>query len=97
MAEDSLEPLVTQCPTCRTRFRATEVQLGEIDMRLDNSKIAGGIVIAMPNESRAQPAFGIGLALDQINVDAYMPVASAETAEQPADGEGGGNRRLGGR
>lgn len=28
MAEDSLEPLVTQCPTCRTRFRVTEVQLG---------------------------------------------------------------------
>ncbi len=24
----SLEPLVTQCPTCRTRFRVTEVQLG---------------------------------------------------------------------
>jgi predicted Zn finger-like uncharacterized protein len=28
VAEDSLEPLVTQCPTCRTRFRVTEVQLG---------------------------------------------------------------------
>jgi hypothetical protein len=75
----------------RVTATPTEVQLGEIDMRLDSSKIAGGIVIAMPNESRTQPAFGIGLALDQINVDAYMPVASAETTEQPADGEGGGN------
>lgn len=27
MAEDSLEPLITQCPTCRTRFRVTESQL----------------------------------------------------------------------
>jgi hypothetical protein len=76
----------------RVTATPTEVQLGEIDMRLDSSKIAGGIVIAMPNETRAQPAFGIGLALDQINVDAYMPVASAETAEQPAaDGEGSDN------
>ncbi len=27
MAEDALEPLITQCPTCRTRFRVTESQL----------------------------------------------------------------------
>ena len=27
MAEESLEPLITQCPTCRTRFRVTEAQL----------------------------------------------------------------------
>jgi predicted Zn finger-like uncharacterized protein len=27
VAEDSLEPLITQCPTCRTRFRVTELQL----------------------------------------------------------------------
>jgi predicted Zn finger-like uncharacterized protein len=27
VAEDSLEPLITQCPTCRTRFRVTESQL----------------------------------------------------------------------
>ena len=62
----------------RVTATPTEVQLGEIDMRLDDSKIAGGIVIALPGETRAQPAFGIGLALDQINVDAYMPAASAE-------------------
>lgn len=27
MSEDELEPLVTECPSCRTRFRASEVQL----------------------------------------------------------------------
>jgi predicted Zn finger-like uncharacterized protein len=27
VAEDALEPLITQCPTCRTRFRVTESQL----------------------------------------------------------------------
>jgi uncharacterized protein involved in outer membrane biogenesis len=76
-----------------SRVTATpnEVQLGEIDMRLDNSKVAGGIVIAMPNATRAKPAFGIGLALDQINVDAYMPAAAAETTERPAESDGGGN------
>ncbi len=75
----------------RVTATPTEVQLGEIDMRLDNSKIAGGIVIALPGETRAQPAFGIGLALDQINVDAYMPASSAEPTEQPAEGEESGN------
>jgi len=75
----------------RVTATPTEVQLGEIDMRLDNSKVAGGIVVALPSATRAQPAFGIGLALDQINVDAYMPAATAETTEQAADGEGGGN------
>ena len=27
MAEDELEPLITECPNCRTRFRVTETQL----------------------------------------------------------------------
>ena len=27
MAEESLEPLITQCPTCRTRFRVSAAQL----------------------------------------------------------------------
>jgi predicted Zn finger-like uncharacterized protein len=32
--EDSLEPLVTQCPTCRTRFRVTEAQLNAASGRV---------------------------------------------------------------
>ena len=27
MSEDNLEPLITQCPNCETRFRVTEAQL----------------------------------------------------------------------
>ena len=27
MAEDAMEPLVTQCPHCKTRFRVTPAQL----------------------------------------------------------------------
>ena len=34
MAEDSLEPLVTQCPTCRTRFRVTDSQLNAASGRV---------------------------------------------------------------
>ncbi len=34
MAEDSLEPLITQCPTCRTRFRVTETQLNAASGRV---------------------------------------------------------------
>jgi len=34
VAEDSLEPLITQCPTCRTRFRVTETQLNAASGRV---------------------------------------------------------------
>ena len=27
VAEDDLEPLITECPSCRTRFRVAETQL----------------------------------------------------------------------
>jgi len=67
-----------------------QIQLGEIDMRLDNSQIQGGVVIALPNDTRPNPAFGIGLAVDQINLDAYMPSAGADGAgEADADSEAG--------
>ncbi|MEX0810288.1 MAG: AsmA family protein [Dongiaceae bacterium] len=66
-----------------------QIQLGEIDMRLDNSQIQGGVVIALPNDTRPNPAFGIGLAVDQINLDAYMPPATDNASEGNADDEAG--------
>jgi predicted Zn finger-like uncharacterized protein len=34
MAGDALEPLITQCPTCETRFRVTDAQLGSAGGRV---------------------------------------------------------------
>jgi uncharacterized protein involved in outer membrane biogenesis len=70
-----------------------QIQLGEIDMRLDNSKIQGGVVIALPNANRSNPAFGVGLAIDQINLDAYMPPPGTGEA---SDGDGAAGNPLGG-
>ncbi|MEX2199915.1 MAG: AsmA family protein, partial [Dongiaceae bacterium] len=68
-----------------------QIQLGEIDMRLDNSKIQGGVVIALPNANRSKPAFGVGLAVDQINLDAYMPPPGTGEASEGGADENAGN------
>lgn len=80
----------------RVTATAKEVQLGEIDMRLDNSNIAGGIVVAMPNDARPRPAFGVGLAIDQINVDAYMPPAAEGGGSSDGGSNGGDDNPLAG-
>src|SRR5690606_19468181 len=80
----------------RVTATAKEVQLGEIDMRLDNSNIAGGIVVAVPNDARPRPAFGVGLAIDQINVDAYMPPAAEGGAASDGGSDGGDDNPLAG-
>lgn len=43
--------------------------LSDVDLRIDVSRATGGIAVAL----RDRPAFGIGLAVDKLNVDAYLP------------------------
>jgi uncharacterized protein involved in outer membrane biogenesis len=50
--------------------------LADMDLRVDVSRATGGIAVAL----RDRPAFGIGLAVDKLNVDAYLP------ADVPAGG-----------
>ena len=42
MAEDELEPLITECPNCRTRFRVTETQL-----QLANGRVRCGACLTV--------------------------------------------------
>ena len=58
-----------------SRIDATPNQLSfsELDLRLDLSRLAGGVVVAL----RERPGLGIGLALDTLNLDAYLPRGSA--------------------
>ncbi len=63
---------------------AKQIDLTDLDLTLDLSQIKGGLVVAL----RRRPAFGIGLAFDKLDLDAYLPVgAGVETAEDTA-GEG---------
>ncbi|RMD63012.1 MAG: AsmA family protein, partial [Alphaproteobacteria bacterium] len=57
------------------RLAATPQQLtlGDIDVTVDLSRISGGIVVAL----RERPGLGVGLAVDRLNLDAYLPRAPA--------------------
>ena len=66
-----------------TRIDATpeQLNLSELDLRVDLSRLAGGVVVAL----RERPGLGIGLALDTLNLDAYLPRPGSATATQSAE------------
>ncbi len=82
--------------TARIGATPSDVTLGEIDLRVDLSQITGGVAIAL----RERLGIGIGLALDKVDLDAYLPAglpsggtatatspnAGPATAETPAAG-----------
>ena len=74
--------------TSRVEATTRQVTLREIDLRVDLSRVTGGVAIAL----RDRPGLGIGLAVDQIDLDAYLPQASAA---QPGAQEGGAQGTAG--
>lgn len=77
------------------RASAQEIQVSDWTMELDATRAQGGLTLAL----RERPAFGLSLAVDRINVDAYLPqdagagptTGGASGAAQPADGGDAGN------
>jgi uncharacterized protein involved in outer membrane biogenesis len=67
----------------RVTATPSQLQIAEMDLRFDSSRVAGGVVVALPNAERKVPGLGIGLAIDQINLDAYLPAAGAADTTQP--------------
>ncbi len=62
-----------------------QVDLSDIDLALDSTRIAGGIAVALPGTGgRKRPAFGIGLTVDRLDLAGYVPARGA--AEQPGKG-----------
>ncbi len=73
----------------RIEVTADRIAISDIDLRVDLSRLSGGVVIA----PRERPGFGIGIAVDSINLDAYLPAPStggAPSAEQPGETTGEG-------
>jgi uncharacterized protein involved in outer membrane biogenesis len=70
----------------RVTATPSQLQIAEMDLRFDSSRVAGGVVIALPTGERKVPGLGIGLAIDTINLDAYLPPrpAGAAAPAQPA-------------
>ncbi len=67
-----------------------KVQVADLNLKLDSSTIKGGADIALPGQGRDNLAFGAGLHVDQLNLDAYLP----PTPKQ--EGEAGQGRKKGG-
>ncbi len=72
-------------------FAVTPAQLDvtELDAVLDASKITGGATVAFPGSGgRTKPGFGVGLAIDRLNLDGYVAApaegAPAETGAKAA-------------
>jgi len=58
---------------------AKEVQARDIKLKVDNSRITGGVTVAL----RRRMAFGADLSLDSFNLDSYLKVA-AKGQKKPA-------------
>jgi len=54
-----------------------QVDLKDIDLRVDLTRVTGGIVAAM----RQRIGLGIGLAMDKLNLDAYLPAHAVEETQ----------------
>ncbi len=80
--------------TTRVGYNPAQVELGDLSATLDQSKIAGGVVVALPDGmQRKQLGLGVGLSIDKLNLDGYMP---APKAGQEAAADAGAKKEAGG-
>lgn len=63
------------------------VQIANLDSTLDSSRLTGGVSMAW----RGRPGFGVRANLDRINLDAYLPPASAKAKPAAAPAAAAGN------
>jgi len=90
LSEDSLEPLITQCPTCRTRFRVTEAQLnvaaGRVRCGACLSVFAGIEHLVLGAGPRLRPGESPNEALDALldELRADAPVAKPKGESRAA-------------
>ncbi|MDY0884291.1 AsmA family protein [Dongia soli] len=62
-------------------FKNQQLDLTELTVQLDQSTIQGGGTIALPDgKQRQQMGFGIGLSIDKLNLDGYLPKADQKPA-----------------
>jgi len=71
--------------TSGVKARAAELTLSSLAAGIDQTRLTGGLSMALPDHvKRQRPAFGLGLALDNLDLDSYRPAAG--TKPRPAGG-----------
>ena len=63
---------------------ATEISVSDWSMEVDATQAQGGLTLAL----RDRPAFGLSLAIDRVNLDAYRSADPSETAQDSAPAPG---------
>ncbi len=70
--------------TGRVAATPSQVEVSDLDLQFDSSRITGGITVAV----RQRPSFGLDLTLDRINLDAYLPAAAAASGAASGGSQG---------
>ena len=67
------------------KYNPAQAELANLKATLDQSTLNGGVVVALPDGvQRKQMGIGVGLAVDKLNLDGYMPAKSAAKEAEPA-------------
>jgi uncharacterized protein involved in outer membrane biogenesis len=74
--------LRTLALTSRITATPVKVQIADLALKLDSSSITGAADIALPGNGRDNLAFGAGLHIDQLNLDAYLPPAPKQEGDE---------------
>jgi len=68
--------------TSRLNASPAQVEIADLNATLDASKISGGVILALPDDQkRKRMAFGVGLSVDKLNVDGYLPQGDKKVGE----------------
>lgn len=71
--------------TSRLNASPAQVEIADLNATLDASKISGGVILALPDDQkRKRMAFGVGLSVDKLNVDGYLPQTGKKVGEPSA-------------
>jgi uncharacterized protein involved in outer membrane biogenesis len=76
--------------TVAAKLAATpaSLQVSDLDLRFDATKVSGGVVVSLPQAGgRTRPAYGVGILIDQINLDGYMPQPGKPAASGAGQGD----------
>jgi uncharacterized protein involved in outer membrane biogenesis len=66
--------------TAGVQLDPRQLALHDVDASLDSSHLVGGANVLL----QARPAFGVSIAVDRLNLDAYLPTLTAVKAAAPA-------------
>src|SRR5688572_15413371 len=68
------------------KYNPAQAELANLKASLDQSNLTGRVVVALPDGAqRKQMGLDVGLSVDKLNLDGYMPAKSAAKEAEPAE------------